>query len=367
MLRKVRRVMERILADALTKKQRTTLSEVVAAAIECRSLSISEMAKSMPGDVAPKHQEKKIHRFIRNDLLDLEAASRALIARLAQREKGTLCIVVDWSDFGDFNVLQFSVPIQSRAVPIYWKVIDDKKTRGVITEDEGFKKLCELMPEGVTPILLADRGFDSVERLRFLEQLSPLKLVVRVASNVGVRRAGEDKFVPCGKLPHKRGATHDFGIVDFCASDPMPIRLVYKFDRMMDEPWILVTNLTCSKGLVVSLYGRRFEVEEFFRDLKEVRFGLQMRGHKLQAAERVLRLLLVAAVAYLIMVLAGCHAEATGRHRSLQSNTRKTRELALWRVGRWILRRLDVSVDALLTFLDTLGLRWSREELGLAC
>jgi hypothetical protein len=134
MLRKVRRIMERVLADSLTKRQHTTLSQAATAAIEARSLCIAEMSKHMPSDVDPKHELKKIHRLIRNDGLDLSAVSRALIAALAQRGKGTLCVTVDWSEFGSFSVLQFSVPIQSRAVPIYWAVIDEDETRKTIAE-----------------------------------------------------------------------------------------------------------------------------------------------------------------------------------------------------------------------------------------
>jgi hypothetical protein len=48
----------------------------------------------------------------------------------------------------------------------------------------------------------------------------------------------------------------------------------------MKEPWCLATSrddLTASE--IVALYGRRFTIEENFRDTKDPRFGLWTIGH----------------------------------------------------------------------------------------
>lgn len=370
MLRAIRRGLISLLGDDMRKSRLKTLTELVSGAIRGKTLTEAGIGRHIPGQVNPKHQTKKVYRFYANEKVEFEDISHALMRALVVSGTGTLCLAVDCTEIGCYLIITGNVVTRSRAIPVYWKVV----VRGDMLQrdfEEAFLvKLRALVPEDITPILLEDRGFDSVSSLRFIEKLD-FKFVVRAGSNVGVRYGERSDFVAGGKLPHKRGPARDFGMVDFCASDPIRVRLVFKHDWMQDEPWILVTNLSAHKNTIVQLYSRRFEIEECYRDLKDLRDGFKLRDFELSDPARVERLLLVAAVAYLLMFLAGKYGEEHQLDRRYKSNTRRRREFALWRLGRWVLKRhfkrLGLTFEDIAVFLASAAIPWSKEELGLAC
>lgn len=44
--------------------------------------------------------------------------------------------------------------------------------------------------------------------------------------------------------------------------------------RKMKDTWCLASNRSDSASMIVSLYGRRFTIEETFRDTKNIHFGM---------------------------------------------------------------------------------------------
>ncbi|MBC9786116.1 hypothetical protein H1S01_16750 [Heliobacterium chlorum] len=101
----------------------------------------------------------------------------------------------------------------------------------------------------------------------------------------------------------------------------------------------MATSLSDPLSEVTQFYGRRFEIEECFRDIKNERNGLCLRGTKLSSTDRYDRLFLVITCGYLFMVVTGHWAEERDLHRPMMANTVPYRTLGLWRVGRNILRR----------------------------
>ena len=83
----------------------------------------------------------------------------------------------------------------------------------------------------------------------------------------------------------------------------------------------------------MKLDGRRFTVEETFRDQKDLRFGLGLRATHIPDADRRDRLLLLAAVAQALLTLLGAASEQIGYDRMLRVNTAKKRTHSLFRQG----------------------------------
>jgi len=102
----------------------------------------------------------------------------------------------------------------------------------------------------------------------------------------------------------------------------------------MKEPWCLATSLEQATGAqVVALYRRRFTIEEQFRDVKDLRFGMGLSNMRIKEPDRRDRLLLVSAMACALLTLLGAAGESLGMERHLKSNTAKTRTFSLWRQG----------------------------------
>ena len=80
-------------------------------------------------------------------------------------------------------------------------------------------------------------------------------------------------------------------------------------------------------------YGRRFTIEETFRDQKNFRFGLGFSATHIGSTERRDRLLLLAAIAQALLTLLGAAGEACGLDRLLKTNTSKKRTMSLLNQG----------------------------------
>jgi hypothetical protein len=84
---------------------------------------------------------------------------------------------------------------------------------------------------------------------------------------------------------------------------------------------------------VVKLYGRRFTIEETFRDQKDLHFGISLKATHIKKPKRRDWLLMIAAIAQTLITLLGAAAEAAGLDRHLKANTVKRRTHSLFRQG----------------------------------
>ena len=106
----------------------------------------------------------------------------------------------------------------------------------------------------------------------------------------------------------------------------------------MKDGWHLATSLSWGADRIVKLYGRRFTIEENFRDEKDWRFGLGSRYVNIRRTDRRDRLCFVIAIATVLLTLLGQAGERLGLDRTLRANTAKTRTHSLFRQGREYLR-----------------------------
>jgi hypothetical protein len=102
----------------------------------------------------------------------------------------------------------------------------------------------------------------------------------------------------------------------------------------MKEAWCLATNRqNLSATQLIELYGRRFTIEETFRDQKDIRFGMGLSSTHIGDPSRRDRLLMLAALAQGLLTLLGAASEAAGLDRYLKANTSKKRTHSLFRQG----------------------------------
>lgn len=110
----------------------------------------------------------------------------------------------------------------------------------------------------------------------------------------------------------------------------------------------------------MKLYGRRFTIEETFRDEKDLRFGMGLRATHIRSAARRDRLLMLIAIAVAFLTLIGAASERAGMDAWLRANTVKRRTHSLFRQGAYWYRCIPTMRDewfeglmsALATVLD---------------
>ncbi len=86
---------------------------------------------------------------------------------------------------------------------------------------------------------------------------------------------------------------------------------------------------------MLDVYARRFTIEETFRDVKDLKFGMGLKQVRVKTPERRDRLLLISALAQVLLTLLGAAGEALGYDKHLKVNTVKKRTHSLCTQGSY--------------------------------
>jgi hypothetical protein len=105
----------------------------------------------------------------------------------------------------------------------------------------------------------------------------------------------------------------------------------------MKEAWcIAASDPTVTSTVLTRYYGKRWGIESYFRDTRDIRFGLGMDAIHTKSTERRDRLFLLSALAIVLMTLLGAACEEVGYDRYLKANTVKRRTHSLFRQGQMV-------------------------------
>jgi hypothetical protein len=122
--------------------------------------------------------------------------------------------------------------------------------------------------------------------------------------------------------------------------------------KKMKEAWCLASNLQdASAGKIVQLYGRRFTIEETFRDTKDIHFGMGLSATHIKSPARRERILFLGAMAHALLTLLGEAGERAGLDRKLKANTVKKRTLSLYSQGCYWYQAIPAMDDQRLALL----------------
>ena len=193
-------------------------------------------------------------------------------------------------------------------------------------------RLKETAPPGCEVTVLADLGFGDTKLYAHLHELG-FQFVIRFRGNIRVADAsGEAKtgnawVSSSGRAKLIKNAT----VTDSKFHLP---GVVVKREQNMKEAWCLaVSGSEVTAQEAVSLYSRRFTIEETFRDCKDPRFGLGLLHSRIGNPARRDRVLLISAAAMALVTLLGAAGEATGLDMRFKANTSKKRQHSLFRQG----------------------------------
>ena len=315
---------------------------MVEAVLRGRRLTPATVGRNVKGPL-PKHGIKCVDRFLGNSGLARERGHlfRALASRLLAGCSQPV-IVVDWTETmaAKHEVLVAATAIGGRALPLYVEVHPLKKLGNAEVEADFLRSLFEVLPDGCKPIVVTDAGFKGP----FFAEV-----VARGWSFVGRIRGTAKALSSDGQVVTKdefyARATvtpRDLGHHSLFVGNPLSCRLVAVRTRRKPgpkrpppkckeerekrkaalDPWLLATSITSGDAAyIVSLYARRMQIEETFRDAKNHRFGWSLSDARTSTHQRTLMLLLIAIFAMAIATLIGLSAEAAGAHRAYQANT----------------------------------------------
>jgi Transposase DDE domain len=311
--------------------------------------------------IEAKSGVKQIDRLLSNVGVNLDALFPSWI-RFVIGVRTQLHVAMDWTEFDDddhVTLCIYALTSHGRATPLIWKTYAKSKLEGHRTqwEHDLVHRLHGAVDPNVEIILLADRGFGDQKLYQLLALLGwdyviRFRGVIVVENSEGEARSASEWVRDNGRAFMIRGAkvTQDKAAVP---------AIVLVHARNMKEPWCLATSLADKTAAeIVKLYGRRFTIEETFRDTKDIRFGMGLKATHIARADRRDRLLFLFAAAHALLTLLGAASEASGLDRTLKSSTNKHRTHSLYWQGTFWYRQLGMMRDdwfeRLITSFDTI-------------
>jgi len=374
----IERAVQSIFADsALHAKQVQSIAHAVTGVAHAALAGVANIgrAEAAARGTTPKHAIKQFDRFLSNQKIELKIAGKDYL-RFVLGNRWKLTASLDWTEYADGTRHRIALNLvtrHGRATPLAWKTVTAEELTGRRNdhEDELLRTFKQLLPSSIKRVtILADRGFGDISLYDMLSAELGFDYVIRfrkciiVRDQTGIARKGGDWVPNNGRallLPHAKvtGAKFEVGAV------------VAVKRAAMKEEWLLATSLADTAEAIMRLYGRRFTIEENFRDEKDWRFGLGALYVNIDRPDRRDRMCLVIAITVTLLTLLGCAGEQLGLDRPLRANTVRVRTHSLFRQGREYFRgavgKLPNATELLWQLFWRLFAQqpmWS-EELGL--
>ena len=321
---------------------------MVAGIVSSGSTSLPKLAMKAPDQTKAQSRTKRFERFLRNDKSTFETYFEPFARQLAEDltgEGAPLLLVFDVSAVGrGCAVLMASVLYRKRALPLAWAVKKGAGGRfGTGDHRALLERVRELVPVEATVIFLGDGDFDGVELQRAIAACG-FEYVCRLSASTLVRDRGGAVF-PVGELKpfesQRYASVPAAAVTERCYGRCYgPVQVVFWHEEGYEEGAGLVTSLELAEE-AIHWYSCRFQIETLFSDQKS-RTGMTDHSlfhiHKshISAPERLGRLLMAAALAYLWMIRLGQASIQKGWYRQFHRASRV--DLGLFQLG---LRLMD--------------------------
>jgi hypothetical protein len=286
----------------------------------CTVEALSQSCEQYGSDKMDSHVQHS-KRWLGNKWVDWEFFFLPLAKHFllcASASGAPLVFVIDGSQTSrNHSSLMVSVLCRGFALPVAWVV--KRRTKGHFPQQmhlDLLQILCRALPEDCRVVLLADGEFDG-QLLRELCLEKQWEFVLRTSKDHLVDFGGE--MAPIGRLqprPRKR--------IIFIerALDEGKTNALRWHEKGFEKPIFLLTNLDLG-GMACWYYKQRFKIETMFKQLKSK--GFQLHKTQLDCPDKISRLLIVAATAFLFTFCMGCFLKGKVAQIQLLAFVRKNK------------------------------------------
>lgn len=332
-------LMDEVFGGAIHAQRVASLRDGVDGVLHAASLGVRAIGQGLAvaNGLAPRHAIKQVDRLLSNPKLMREDVARCWV-RFVVAERKELIVNFDWTEFQDSDQAMIVLGTQTehgRSTPLVWKTVTRSalKDQRNAHEDELLGLFADVLPQGVRVTVVADRGFSDIKLYRFLQELGfeyiiRFRGVVFVESAEGERRKARDWLGAGGRMRVLRGARVT------AESQPVPM-VVCVQQPQRQEPWLLASSHGDLTGTAIThRYGKRFTVEETFRDVKNPHLGLGLKQTVMERNDRRDALFLLAVLAHTLLTLLGKAGEELAMDRWLGAT--RPRQYSRFRQGQML-------------------------------
>ena len=346
-----------IFGEEIHAKRVGSLIDGVDGVLHAATLGIRAIAQGLAvaQGLVPKHAIKQVDRLLSNAKLGIESVFRCWVS-FVLAERAEIFVNFDWTELEDSDQSLVVLGMQTghgRSTPLVWKTI----TRSLLKaqrndhEDELLGLLAVVLPEGLRVTVVADRGFADRKLFVFLKEELGFDYLIRLRANFYVEAEGgevrkaAERVGRMGRMWVLRNAL----VTAQRAAVPV---IICVQEPAMKDAWCLASSRADLPGSEIKgAYGRRFTVEETFRDVKNPRLGLGLKQTVITRNDRRDMLFLLAVLAHSLLTLLGKAGQELGMERMLGAT--RPRQLSLFRQGLLLYELLPRMREARLRALLT--------------
>lgn len=277
--------------------------------------------------------QRRWSRFMRNKRIQsLDLYTPLALQALSLSKTTRVYLALDTSQlWNEFCLISLSIVTCGRAIPLVWRVIKHESASVAFEEYQPLlAKAQEALKDFADVMLLADRAFPSHALMHWLRQ-SSWHWCLRIKSDVQIHGP---RAIPVQveRLFPASGEARFYRQVGLWEDGCEQVHLALANLSTAEEPWAVITDEIPSLQSFVH-YGKRFDTEELYLDSKSGAFELE--DSRLDEAEHLERLYLVAAVGILFSTLQGMAVQFAGLRRQVDSHWK--RGLSYLKIGlNWI-------------------------------
>jgi hypothetical protein len=338
--------------------QLDSLGLAIVGAVVSLSSQVAKIARAMPIDTTARAKEQRLRRLLDNERLTQTnhyhpIVQQALHGLAHQRVQ----LLIDRVLIGDIhNVLLVSVGFRRRSIPLVWVALDHRGSSNLDDQQALIQAAVALLPSDVRISVHGDSEFRSQElfgwlRTRGYDAMLGLDGRLWVYATPDPTEEGQPLAACVRALPPQveRGRKRKQGTspITYLANVYVvkqvrngPVTIMAWWERDDDGKVVLhavMSNLPATPH-TKALGKRRMWIETVFRDWQSGGFHLDQTG--IDQRERLARLLIVLAIAYLWLISIGRWVVKRGYRVRIDDGTSRGWHFSLFQLGVGWMERL---------------------------
>lgn len=290
-----------------------TCTWMIIALIHAGNVNLTKWSMYIPcrGKFAQSRQ-RRVQRWLNNPRINVHRIYKSLIKEaLANWSESNIFLALDTSLFWDeYCLVRLSVIHRGRALPVVWRVI--KHESASISRDyrEMIQQAKERLPESVTVVLLADRGFVHTDLMQMLTTQLGWHYRIRIKSNTWIWRGNwcqpKSFHLHLGQVICLHNVQIHKG--EFYGK----VHVIVGRNSVNGELWAIVSSQKTTLQTFAE-YGLRFDIEENFLDDRSA--GWNVQRSMIRDVCALSRLWFILSVATLYVSAQGVQVVDSGKRR----------------------------------------------------
>lgn len=321
-------------------EHRKVLAWLMVAIYLGKDVCLDRLGLNLPREAKPESVGQQFRRWLKNKAIDprlvYDPVARQVVRGMRCRR---LRIQLDRVQIKRRqNVLMMSVGYRKRAIPLAWICLSHRGNSSYDHWVELLDYLESLLEADMSVIILADREFGSVDRLRYVAKKG-WGYAIRLKGNVEFYdpRWGQPfDWLILDTIAPASGSHYALTDIKLTMSALYSTHLACAWALGSDEPWFIATNLP-QPIQALKEYRRRFGCEELFSDLKKR--GFNWETSLLRDPLRFSRLLLALALLTVFLLSLGRRLRLLGYDLEITSPSHRRRLSLFQTAHRWLRHR----------------------------